>query len=126
MDTITVANPWFQAGMVGAFMAFTLAQTGLFVRFMNGRDRDGRTEREKRDKEWREFLETERESRRDDTQQIALNLQQLTSQQTLTAEELKHVAVIIARHDESTRAAAARIMSAEVVKIEQSISETSG
>jgi len=126
MDPAVIANPWFQAGMVGAFMAFSLALVGLFVRYMNGRDRDSRSERNQRDSEWRQFLEAEREFRRDDTEQIRINLQQLTTQQLSVVHELKHVAEIVVRHDESTRAAAARIMAAEAIDMRQSKSEGPG
>jgi len=85
---------------------------GFFVRHMSGRDREARSERVDRDKDWREFLTQERDTRRDDSERIVQQLGVNTNQ-------LARVAEILTRHDESTRAAAAKIMAAEAVRIVQ-------
>ena len=112
MDPSLALNPYFQVGMVGAFMAFTLTLAGFFVRHMSGRDREARSERVDRDKDWREFLTQERDTRRDDSERIVQQLGVNTNQLTRVAE-------ILTRHDERTRAAAAKIMAAEAVRIIQ-------
>lgn len=58
---------WFQAGMVGAFMVFSIALITIFIRHIGAknksiaeseieREKSGREEREQRDRDWREFL----------------------------------------------------------------------
>src|SRR3989304_6038558 len=112
MDANLALNPYFQVGMVGAFMAFTLTLAGFFVRPMSGRHREARSERVDRDKDWREFLIQERDTRRDDSERI---VQQLGVNTNQMAKE----AGIPNTTQESTRAAAAKIMAAEAVRMVQ-------
>ena|SRR3990170_6964140 len=83
MEPNLAMNPYFQAGIVGLFMTFSLSLVGIFIRHINAKDKDNRTEHQQRDEKldhsnkswqtffeqqntlWRGFLEGERAQRKE-------------------------------------------------------------
>jgi hypothetical protein len=65
MDPNLAANPYFQLGVAGGVMVFTLSIVGLFIRHIKGRDTEWQKFFGDQTALWRNFLEGERTQRRE-------------------------------------------------------------
>jgi hypothetical protein len=119
MDPNLAANPYFQAGLVGAFMTFSLALVGLFIRHLNARDSEYRKERNEQSVSWRAFFDMERSKRAEDSASVTSSLRELTASMNMMTQEQKNLAILLIKHDESMRVASAKIAAAEVIRLVQ-------
>src|SRR3972149_9911168 len=110
MDPMLAANPYFQLGVVGAFMTFSLTLVGLFIRHLNTRDKDYRIERVEMVENWQSFFVSERNTRMEGAQVISQTMTRVTIAQQEEAQELKNLAILLIRQDEASRAAIGKIM----------------
>ena len=120
MDPNLAANPYFQLGVVGAFMTFSLTLIGIFIRHINSRDRDYRAERNEMAENWQAFFKAERDVRVEGSHTLSQAMTGITIAQRENTQELKNLAVLLIRHDEASRAAIGRVMAAEAIKMVQS------
>ena len=120
MDPNLAANPYFQLGVVGASFTFSLSLVGLFIRHLNIRDKDYRSERTEMVENWQRFFEAERNTRTEGAQAISMAMSKVTIAQQEVAQELKNMAVLLIRHDEASRAAIGKVMAADAIRMVQS------
>ena len=119
MEPNLAANPYFQLGVVGAFMTFSLTLVGLFIRHLNTRDKDYRIERVEMVENWQSFFVSERNTRMEGAQVISQTMTRVTIAQQEVAQELKNLAILLIRHDEASRAAIGKIMASEAIRMVQ-------
>jgi len=113
------ANPYFQLGVVGGFMIFSLTLVGLFIRHLNTRDKDYRSERVEMTENWQQFFVAERSVRSEGAQAVSQAMSKVTAAQYEVTQELKNLAILLIRHDEQSRAAIAKIMAADAIRLVQ-------
>ena len=119
MEPNLAANPYFQLGVVGASFTFSLSLVGLFIRHLNIRDKDYRAERVEMIENWQSFFIAERNVRAEGAQAISQAMTGVTIAQQEVTQELKNLAVLLIRHDEQARAAVAKVLAADVVRMVQ-------
>src|SRR3990172_686094 len=100
MDPNLAANPYFQLGVVGASFTFSLSLVGLFIRHLNTRDKDYRSERTEMVENWQRFFEAERDTRTQGAQVVSQTMTRVTIAQQEVTQELKNLAILLIRHDE--------------------------
>jgi len=120
MDPSLAANPYFQLGVVGASFTFSLSLVGLFIRHLNSRDRDYRSERTEMVENWQRFFEAERNTRTEGAVAVSMAMSTVTVAQQEVTQELKNLAILLIRHDEQSRAAVVKIMAADAIRMVQS------
>ena len=100
MEPTLAANPYFQLGVVGGFMTFSLAIVGVFIRHIKHRDTEWQVFFGDQTALWRTFLEGERTQRKeimetayvtfsDNMQRIASGLGVLTKELNDTHMDLR-------------------------------------
>ena len=119
MDPNLAANPYFQLGVVAAFMTFSLTLIGVFIRHINGRDKDYRSERNDMAENWQAFFKAEREVRIEGSHALSQAMSRITGAQQENTQELKNLAILLIRHDEASRAAIGKIMASEAIRMVQ-------
>ena len=119
MDPNLAANPYFQLGVVGAFMTFSLTLIGIFIRHINSMDKDYRSERNEMAENWQAFFKAERDVRVEGSQSLSQAMSRITVAQQENTQELKNLAILLIRHDEASRGAIAKIMASEAVRMVQ-------
>ena len=119
MDPNLAANPYFQLGVVGAFMTFSLTLIGIFIRHINSRDKDYRSERNDVAENWQAFFKAERDVRVEGSQSLSQAMSRITVAQQENTQELKNLAILLIRHDEASRAAIGKVMAADAIRMVQ-------
>ena len=119
MDPNLAANPYFQLGVVGAFMTFSLTLIGIFIRHINSRDKDYRAERNEMAENWQAFFKAERDVRVEGSQSLSQAMSRITVAQQENTQELKNLAILLIRHDEASRAAIGKVMAADAIRMVQ-------
>jgi len=113
MDPNLAANPYFQLGVVGAFMTFSLTLIGIFIRHINSRERNEMAEN------WQAFFKAERDVRVEGSQSLSQAMSRITVAQQENTQELKNLAILLIRHDEASRAAIGKVMAADAIRMVQ-------
>src|SRR4030067_1482071 len=113
MEPNLAANPYFQLGGVGASFTFSLSLVGLFIRHLNSRDEDYRSERTEMVENWQRFFEAERLTRTEGAQAVSMAMSTVTVAQQEVTQELKNLAILLVRRDERSRAAGVKVKDAD-------------
>src|SRR3972149_4952873 len=119
MEPNLAANPYFQLGVVGASFTFSLSLVGLFIRHLNIRDKDYRSERTEMVENWQRFFEAERNTRTEGAVAVSMEMSKVTVAQQEVTQELKNLAILLIRQDEASRGAIAKVMASEAVRMVQ-------